>query len=257
MNKSFQKIDLDKIQPNPWQPRKVFTVEEIESLSVSIKEFGLIQPITVRKIAEESYELVAGERRYRAARMAEIKLIDAIVIDATNQDSATMALIENVEREDLHFFEEAAAIVELMQEYGLTQEQVSKKLSKKQSTVANKLRILKLSKSVKEAVVKHNLTERHARALLKLPDEEAQKRVVSVIDQKNMNVKQTEDYIETLLNKDVKPKQNQMSKFYCDNKLYINSVKSVARQMEQSGVKAKFNVEESDNKLVLSIEIDK
>ena len=184
-------------------------------------------------------------------------MIDAIVIDATNQDSATMALIENVEREDLHFFEEAAAIVELMQEYGLTQEQVSKKLSKKQSTVANKLRILKLSKSVKEAVVKHNLTERHARALLKLPDEEAQKRVVSVIDQKNMNVKQTEDYIETLLNKDVKPKQNQMSKFYCDNKLYINSVKSVARQMEQSGVKAKFNVEESDNKLVLSIEIDK
>ena len=255
--KTYVKIPLRQIQSNPWQPRKVFAPEEIESLALSIKQHGLIQPITVRKLADDSYELVAGERRFRAAGKAEIPEIEAFVIDASNQDSAIMALIENVERADLHFFEEATAIAELMQEYSLTQEQVSGRLNKKQSTIANKLRILKLGPTVKQAITQYRLSERHARALLKLPDEKSQLKVIQVIDKKNMNVKQTEAYIDSLfLDKSPKPKQ-QMSKFYCDHKLYINSVKQVARQMEQSGVKAIFQVDEQEDKLILSIEIDK
>lgn len=255
--KTYVKIPLDQILSNPWQPRKMFPPEEIESLALSIQTYGLIQPITVRKVAPAAYELVAGERRFRAAALAHLPQIEAFVIDATNQDSATLALIENVEREDLHFFEEAAAIAELMREHDLTQEQVSARLHQKQSTVANKLRILKLSNPVKQAIVECGLTQRHARALLKLPDEKTQLKVIKILHKKNMNVRQTQDYIASLLCGNTPAKKQQMSRFYCDNKLYINSVKQVVRQMEQSGVKASFDVQEQEDKLILSIEINK
>lgn len=253
--KNYEKISIEAIRPNPWQPRKYFTQEEIQSLSESIKEYGLIQPITVRKVGNHNYELIAGERRFRAARLAGLTEIDAFVIKATNQESAIMALIENVEREDLHFFEEAAAIEELMKEHNLTQEQVSRRLGKKQSTIANKLRVLKLPKEIKEAIIRYELTERHARAILKLTDPFQQMLAVETAYEKGLNVKKTEALVHSMEEVKSKPKKAPLSKFICDNRLYINSVKSVVKQITDRGVNAHFHVQEESDKLVMCVEI--
>ncbi len=253
----FQKINMNHIRPNPFQPRKIFDNEELESLAASINTYGLIQPITVRKMGENNYELIAGERRFRASRLCKMTEIDAFVIEAGNNKSACLALIENVQRSDLHFFEEAMAIGELIKEHNLTQEQVSKSIGKKQSTVANKLRILKLPPKVRELIIKHELTERHARALLKLSEPHIQSLVVEHIYEKGLNVKKTEEYIDTIIYKDVPKKKMKFSKFICDNRVYINSVKSVYKFMVDRGVKAEFNYEEKEVNLCIYIKINK
>lgn len=256
--RELRSISLDCIHPNPYQPRKMFSSEEIYNLSRSIKEFGLIQPITVRRSGLGTYELIAGERRYRACRLAGLTEIPAYIIDTKEENSAVMALIENVQRQDLHFFEEAMAIGKLIKEHNLTQEKVSSSLGKKQSTIANKLRLLRLDKEVMELIVRYELTERHARALLKLEEVPLQKMVIETIHSKGLNVKRTEDLIESLIKGNPgRTKVSSPSKFVCDNRIYINSVKAVYNSIRDRGVSTDFNVQEQEDKIVVSITINK
>lgn len=252
-------INLDYIRPNPYQPRKLFAPEEIYSLSQSISQYGLIQPITVRQLGEDNYELVAGERRFRACRLAGMTDITAYVIEAKEQKSAVLALIENVQRENLHFFEEAMAIGALIKEHNMTQEQVSKSLGKKQSTIANKLRLLRLDREIMDLIIKYGLTERHARALLKIEQTPLQKMIIETAYEKNLNVKRTEDLIENFINGErpkVKPRL-MASKFICDNRIYINSVKAVYQSILDRGVNTNFVMAEDDGKITMTIVINK
>lgn len=250
-------IRVDSIRPNPNQPRKMFSNEEIYSLSCSIKEYGLIQPITVRQISD-GYEIVAGERRYRACCLAGMSEINAYVINVHQSSSAVMALIENVQRQDLHFFEEAVAIGRLIKEHHLTQEKVSASLGKKQSTIANKLRLLKLDKEVMSLIIRYELTERHARALLKVEDISLQKMIIEAIYKKGLNVKRTEELIDDITNgRKKKDRPAFSSKFICDNRIYINSVKAVYNSIKNKGVNSDFTVKEEDERIVVSIIINK
>ena len=165
-------IPIEKIRSNPYQPRRYFQRAALEELSASIREYGILQPLTVRKMSGGSYELVAGERRLRAAELAGLETVPCLLVQVNEYDSAMLALLENIQRQNLSFLEEAEGYRNLMEDYGLTQEELASKLSKSQSFIANKLRILKLEDPLKRLLVENNFTERHARALLKLPDEE-------------------------------------------------------------------------------------
>lgn len=187
-------VQLDKIVPNAYQPRKYFDREALEELSLSIKEYGVIQPITIRRIGSV-FEIVAGERRWRASKLAGLKKIPCAIVDITDTESAEIALLENLQREDLNFIEEAEAYYNLIHDHKFTQEQLAEKMGKKQSTIANKLRILKLTSIVRRKVLEGNLTERHSRALLSLPSEELQIRVIDEVVEKDLNVKSTEELI--------------------------------------------------------------
>lgn len=196
--KIVKEIPVDKIIPNPYQPRKVFSTNALEELSKSIKEYGVLQPITVRQ-RENVYELVAGERRLRAAKLAELKTIPAIINNMSDQYSAVLALLENLQREDLNFIEESLGYENLIKQHNFTQQQLAEKLGKNQSTIANKLRILKLPDTVKQYLVENNLTERHARALLKLPNEELMMEIVKKVVKQELTVKKTEKLINDTL----------------------------------------------------------
>lgn len=194
-------IDVSKIVPNPNQPRKTFPEFSILKLADSIQQFGIIQPLTVRKIGEE-YELIAGERRLRAAKEIGLTTVPCIIISSTEEKSAQISIIENLIREDLNIFEQALAIETLIDTYGLTQEQVAKKLSSSQSFIANKLRLLRLSTSEREEIIKNGLTERHARSLLRIKDVEKRQSVLDYIVQNCLNVNETEVYIDSVLNRE-------------------------------------------------------
>src|SRR5690554_7002883 len=181
-----ENIPVNLVRPNPYQPRKTFSLQALDELARSIKEYGVIQPITVRQLSDKGYELVAGERRLRACKLNKMEFIPAIIIDSLGQDSAMIALIENLQREDLHYIEEAKGYASLINDHNMTQEQLATKLGKSQSTIANKLRILRLPDRVKDMVIKENLTERHARALLKLADEDLQTKVAARIIEKKL-----------------------------------------------------------------------
>ncbi|WP_312045362.1 ParB/RepB/Spo0J family partition protein, partial [Anaerotignum sp.] len=177
--KAVYQLPIEKIRPNPYQPRKYFNLGALEELAESITAYGILQPITVRKMSGSFYELVAGERRLRAAEMAGLKTVPALFIQVTDSDSAVLAFIENIQRQNLSFLEEAEGYRNMMEDYGLTQEELATKLSKSQSAIANKLRVLKLEDSVKKELLEHQFTARHARALLRLPDEESRLLVMS------------------------------------------------------------------------------
>ena len=188
-NKKVIEIPARKIRPNKTQPRQTFYEEDLRSLSQSISNNGLLQPLTVRKLKNDEYELVAGERRLRASVMAGFTKIPCIVMKCSDKDSAIFALIENLQRKDLGMFEEARGINRLIRKYGITQEQAAIQLGKKQSTVANKLRLLRLSYDEQDWIIQAGLSERHARALLKIQDEESRKEALSHIIAENLNVK--------------------------------------------------------------------
>ena len=191
-------LNVNQILPNPNQPRSTFAQQDILELAGSIKEFGLLQPITVRKV-KAGFELIAGERRLRACKMIGIEYIPSIVMEMDNAKSSTYALIENLQRKDLNYLEEAEGYYNLITNFGLTQEEIAKKIGKSQSFIANKLRILKLSDPVKKDLINANLTERHARALLKLAQEELQLQAIAGICGRGLNVKQTEEYIDEII----------------------------------------------------------
>jgi ParB family chromosome partitioning protein len=255
-------IPVDYIRPNPYQPRRVFSEESLNELAHSIKRYGLLQPITVRKLSHNYFEIIAGERRWRAVCKAGFTHIKAVVQPALDEDSAVIALIENLQREDLHFFEEAEGYQSLMKEHGLTQEELARRLGMNQSTVANKMRILKLPLPVKDLISTYKLSERHARALLRLHNEEAQMKVLHEIRQRNLSVKLTEDLVEKMLSKlyGEEPPEMKRQNVVCimrDYRIYLNTIKKALARIKKSGVKVSFSATESKDKLSISIELAK
>ena len=207
-------IPTEKLLPNPYQPRKQFKSEDMLSLADSIKENGILQPLLCRQINHSDYyELIAGERRLRGAILANLQTVPCIIVDCEYEDSAVFSILENIQRADLNFFEEAQAISHLMNTFGMTQQQISKKLGKSQSALSNKLRLLRLPADVRYFIDKEGLTERHARALLKIDNEKDMWTTLRVITERHLNVEQTEAYIDSLTNKEIKHKKNVIKVF--------------------------------------------
>ncbi len=259
-NLAVQYIQIDKIRPNPYQPRKSFNQNSLEDLATSIREHGLMQPITLRALGDH-FELVAGERRLKASKLLGLEKIPAMVLEMSNQKSAILALIENLQREDLSFIEESKAYQHIMQDHGLTQQELAQSIGKNQSTVANKLRLLKLPDTVIKKVVKNNLSERHARALLKLPDEKMQLKAVNHVISQDLNVKKAEAMIDKLLisssqeNKIKKQKDQKMKRFLQDIRLFTNTITQAVDIIQQSGVDAKYTMEEKSDSYEIKIKI--
>ena len=238
------------ITPNPAQPRKIFREESLGELTESIRQHGILQPLSVRRV-ETGYELIAGERRLRAGIRAGLTEIPCIIMRMTDQESAMTALVENLQRQDLDFIEEARGIDTLLRQFTMSQEQVARLLGKSQSAIANKLRLLKHSPQVLEALRQGSLTERHARALLKLPTEYGKLQAIAVISRQNMSVARTEQYIEGLLTQqDGDRKKANVGAFLS----YLNQ--TLAR-IQLSGISAISERRETDAEIVLTITIPK
>lgn len=246
-------IPTSKIFPNPNQPRKSFSEDSIIKLADSIRQFGIIQPLSVRRNGED-YELIAGERRLRAAKELNLDFVPCVILEATEEKSAEISIIENLIREDLNIFEQAMAIQVLIDTYGLTQERVAEKLSNSQSFVANKLRLLRFSSIEREIILKNKLTERHARALLRIPDEDLRLSILNKIAIEGINVAKSEELIEKLLDKST-PKQKQPT--YKDITSFYTAINRVIDTMSHSGFKIKSRKIENDNFTELTILIPK
>ena len=238
------------IKPNPAQPRKIFHQDALEELAESIRQHGILQPLSVRRVGT-SYELIAGERRLRAAQMVGLKEIPCIVMTMDEQESSMAAMVENLQRQDLDFIEEATGIARLMERFRMSQEQVARLLGKSQSAVANKLRLLRHSDPVLRALREAGLTERHARALLKLPTEEEKLAAIGVIAQHNMSVARTEHYIEEILKSP--PGKNRRVNLG----LFLNHLTQTLQRIQLSGIAAVSERKETENQIVLTITIPK
>ncbi|NLM75804.1 MAG: nucleoid occlusion protein [Clostridiaceae bacterium] len=243
-NKKITMIPIDLIRPNPYQPRKKFDQSSMDELCKSIKQYGVIQPINVRKISNTHYELVAGERRLRATAMSGQKEIPAIIVDVGEDDSAVMALIENLQRENLGYMEEAEGYLNLIKEHGLTQEELAQKIGKSQSTIANKIRLLRLPPMVKKILADNGLTERHARALLKLNDEQLQLKVLQKVVEKGLNVRKTEELVQKVIDKYCNPSKDtdnkaRITKSIKDIRIFVNIIRQAIDTMKKSGVNAR------------------
>ncbi|MBC8060982.1 MAG: ParB/RepB/Spo0J family partition protein [Clostridiaceae bacterium] len=258
MNNNINYISTEIIFPNIYQPRKYFNEEAIDELALSIKNYGIIQPLTVRKMSEYRYELVAGERRLRAAKKLGLKEVPTIIVDITEKDSAAIALLENLQREDLNFIEEAEAFYNLIQDHSYTQEQLAEIMGKKQSTIANKLRLLKLDKDIRKVLLENKLTERHARALLKIQDVPLQKKILEVVIKKSLNVKGIEDLIDKELLKSSNPKNlkdgKKKIKGVFSSRVYINTIKQV---FDKYGIDANYKSKELEDCIEVTILIPK
>lgn len=252
-----QYIPLGRIRPNPQQPRRSFDEEDLAELAASIRSCGILQPLTVRR-AGEGYELVAGERRLRAARIAGLREVPCLVAQVGEEDSALLALMENLQRRDLDCWEEAQAIARLISRYGLSQEEAARRLGRAQPTVANKLRLLRLPEDVRALLRENGLTERHARALLRLQDPEVQRRAAGDMVRRGMNVAQAEAYVEKLLQSDqVTPPRGRSTYIIKDVRLFLNSVDRGLHLMRQAGVDAGWNRQDTDREILLTIRIPK
>ncbi len=251
-------IPIKNIKPNPHQPRRDFDKTALADLAISIMEYGLMQPITVRQIGAFDYELIAGERRLTACKSLGMNYIQAIVMKVDETDSAVLALVENIQRENLNYIEEAEAFCTLITEHGLTQEELADRLGKGQSTIANKIRILKLSEKVRKILTENSLTERHARALLKLPEEKQQLRMLKIIVERGLNVSKTEELIEKLLkapkNPSPSPKNMRMFK---DIRIFTNTIRQAVDMMKRSGIEASAKKKEGDDYIEYTILIPK
>ena len=252
-----QYIPLGRIRPNPQQPRHSFDEEGLAELAASIRSCGILQPLTVRR-AGEGYELVAGERRLRAARIAGLREVPCLVAQVGEEDSALLALMENLQRRDLDCWEEAQAIARLISRYGLSQEEAARRLGRAQPTVANKLRLLRLPEDVRALLRENGLTERHARALLRLQDPEVQRRAAVDMVRRGMNVAQAEAYVEKLLQSDqVTPPRGRSTYIIKDVRLFLNSVDRGLHLMRQAGVDAGWDRQDTDREILLTIRIPK
>ncbi len=259
-NLEIKYIQVDKIRPNPYQPRKFFEQSALEELASSIREHGLIQPITVRVIGD-AYQLIAGERRLKASRLIGLEKIPSVITEVSNQDSAVLALIENLQRKDLNFIEESQAYYDIMKDHGYTQQQLAKSIGKNQSTVANKLRLLKLPSEAVKMILDHNLSERHARALLRLPDKKTQLKALKLIIDKDLNVKRTEEMIEKILisftqeDKVKKEENKKIRRFLNDIRLFTNTITQAVDIIQQSGIDAKYTMKEKPDGYEIKIKI--
>ena len=249
-------IPIDKISANPQQPRRYFEDSSIEELSGSIKKYGVLQPILLRDDGK-SYSIIAGERRYRAAKMAGLDRIPAIIKTMENKEVALVALVENVQREDLNFLEEAKAYKKLMDDFGLTQNEIAEKVNKKQSTISNKIRVLSLPEDIQEKILESKLTERHARALLKLGDEEDREKVIGRIVANNLNVKQTERLIEEIQEKKEASLRKRNKINYISYKIYLNTLRKAFNQIKEMEKNAIFTQEDLGDRLEIKIILPK
>ncbi len=259
--KAVYQLPIEKIRPNPYQPRKYFNLGALEELAESITAYGILQPVTVRKMSGGFYELVAGERRLRAAEMAGLTTIPALFVQVTDSDSAVLAFIENIQRQNLSFLEEAEGYRNMMEDYGLTQEELATKLSKSQSAIANKLRVLKLEDSVKKELLEHQFTERHARALLRLPDEESRLLVMAHMIREEMNVKRTEEFVEHTLeemrNKHTEKGERREKRYVTDFRLFTNTIKQSLEVIRRSGMDVVYEDNQNEDECEIIIRIRK
>jgi len=255
-------IHITEIIPNPFQPRKIFNQDSLQELAASIQEYGVIQPLIVRPM-EKGFELVAGERRLRASKMVGLTEVPVIVKEFTDKEMAELAMIENLQREDLHFLEEAEGFQQLITSFGFTQEELAKRMGKNQSTVANKLRLLKLVPEVRAVVAAEKLTERHARSLLKIDEPRLQLEVLEIIKEKGLNVRATEELIEEFLEDIARqieekntPKRN-IVKVIRDVRIFINTINNVVGEMKKNGLKIKVKQEQDDEYIHINLRIPK
>ncbi len=228
------KLPIESIVPNPYQPRKVFDDNALEELSESIGQYGVLQPLLVAPEEEGKYMLIAGERRLRASKIAALQEVPVIISEYTSQQIAEIALIENLQREDLHFLEEAEGYEKLMNEFHLTQEAMAGRVGKKQSTIANKLRLLKLSEGIRQELTKNGLTERHARALLKLDEGQREAALKYIVD-KGLNVRQCDEYI-SKLNESKQENKRKRLLVVSDVRIYLNSIKKIVDAIKDAGI---------------------
>lgn len=251
-------IPTRMIVPNPHQPRKSFNWDDLEGLAESIHYNGLLQPITVRKRNDMKFELISGERRLRACKMAGLSTIPSIVVEIDEERSALLAVLENLQRENLHFFEEATAIERLIKGFGLPQEEVAKKLGKSQSALSNKLRLLRLPNDVRYNVVLYGLSERHARALLRLPTTTMMNQVIDTIAEQGLTVSATEQLICDILKKNQEPeKKGKKVMVFKDVRIFINTLNHAVTTMRKSGINATASKNETDKYIEYTVKIDK
>lgn len=260
-NKQIQDIELDKIVPNRYQPRREFSDDSIKELAETLDKDGLLQPIVVREDGKDHYEIIAGERRYRAAKSLNWETIPAIVNNMNDDQAASLALIENLQREDLNPIDEAKAYTNLMKLNDLTQTALAKDMGKSQSYVANKLRLLKLDDDVQKALIEGKITARHGRALLNLSDDD-QERVLKEIEEKGLNVKQTEEIakdVDAYFNPKPKEKETKrervVKRIPKDLKVQINTIKKAVKLAKDSGIKVKVkeNNDPDDYKIIIEL----
>ena len=249
-------VPLSKIVPNPYQPRKEFESEALSELADSIRQYGVLQPLLVAPGKGDTYILIAGERRLRASIMAGLGTVPVIVSEYTTQQIAEIALIENLQRKDLHYLEEAEGYEKLVNTFHLTQESMAIRVGKKQSTIANKLRLLRLPASVRKKLHDSDLTERHARVLLKLENEDLQKAVLQKVLKGHLNVRQTEALVEKTLKEAGKLNQKK-PRFVIVNdvRIYLNSIKEIMETVKTSGIPSSMEQEMDGDDVVVTLRI--
>lgn len=248
------KVPIDHIFPNPYQPRKNFDDSSLEDLSASIAQYGVLQPLLVAPAENGKYLLIAGERRLRASKLAKLIEVPVIISEYTSQQIAEIALIENLQREDLHYLEEAEGYEKLMNQFHLTQEAMAARVGKKQSTIANKLRLLRLSSEVRKVLIDASLSERHARALLRLEEDVKRLEVLQIVVARNYSVRQTEEYIEKLLNETQQEKKKRLI-VVNDVRIYLNSIKQVVTAIKDVGIPVNMEQTIEGDEVVVSLRI--
>lgn len=254
-------IRIDDISPSPVQPRKSFDSEALAELSDSIRSYGILNPLTVR-LRCGRYELVAGERRLRAAKLAGLREVPCILLDVNMEDASLIALVENLQRRDLDFIEEAEGISQLIRMFGMSQEEAARRIGKSQSAVANKLRLLKLPRDVLDSLRENGLTERHGRALLRLPDPDVQREALNYIIDNGLTVAATDAYIDALLSAPEEPPapekpEHKRTFVLKDVRVFLNTLSRSIDLMKQGGIDAGMRREETDDSLILTISIPK
>lgn len=255
-NEEVRQLPIKDIVPNRFQPRTVFVDERIDELAQTIRTHGVIQPIVVRE-REGRFEIIAGERRWRAVTKLGWEHIPAIVKEFNDSQTASVALIENLQREGLTAIEEAVAYAKLLELHGLTQESLAQRLGKGQSTIANKLRLLQLPEKVQEAILNRVITERHARALLSVKDEEVQEKLLAEVIEKGLNVKQTEELIKKFLEGPTKKKKPQRKAFSRDMRLAMNTIRQSVDMVIKSGLSIDTDEEDHEDYYQFTIKIPK
>ena len=257
-SRHIQFLPIEKISPNPRQPRRHFDEDSLRELADSIRSHGILQPLSVQKGENGGYILVAGERRLRAAGLVGLSRVPCILVRVSDKERSILALVENLQREDLHYIEEAAAIAQLIRFHSLSQEEAARHLGRSQSAVANKLRLLRLSGNCVALLRRFDLSERHARAVLRLSDEEARLAALRCMGERSMNVAAAEEYIESLLRQTQSEKHERKSLYIIkDVRLFLNSIKRSMDTMRLAGVDARCDREDNEEEIVMTIHIPK
>lgn len=250
-------LSPEVISPNPDQPRRYFDPDGLRELAESIRVHGILQPLSVRRKGGGRYELIAGERRLRAAILCGLEQVPCLVLEVSRESSCLLSLIENLQRRDLDFWEEAKALERLISVYGLSQEEAAAKVGKSPSAVANKLRLLRLPQEALALLRKHGFTERHARALLRLPDSQAQRAGAELVVKEGWTVARTEQYVEEVLRSQVQRKKARPPLLIRDVRFFLNSLDHSLAVMRSAGVAAQCHRQEEGEDLLLTIRIPK